>query len=170
MKSKTKNILLIGGFVLAFIICYQFAIKNTLQEKARYSRLKAEEALFENIPRQLMTLSKKNEYYNDLLAKYQIGETSMQNSLLKNINKTAQELNVMVIDFNEPHTAEKNGLQVNTYSITIEGNFNDIAKLIYGLEQKTRFGELVNVHFIKQKNYRTRKDYLQATIMLQAYL
>lgn len=170
MRNKTKNILLVGGFVLLLVICYQFAIKNTLQEKERYNRLKAEETLFDNIPRQLQTLHQKNKYYSDLLAKYQIGETSMQNNLLKNINKNAQELDIKVIGFNEPHIAEKNGLKINTYSITLEGNFNDILILIYGLEQKTRFGELVNVHFIKQKNYRTRKDYLQATIMLQAYL
>lgn len=169
MNSKRKNRLLIAGFALLLLICYQFAIKNTLEEKNRYNQLKKEEILFQNIPKQLLTLNKKKEYYDSLLAKYQIGETSLQNSLLKNINKNAKELNLKVIDFNEPHITVKNDLQVSTYSITIEGTFNNITQLIYRLEQKTRFGELVNVHFIKHKNYRTRKNYLQATIMLQSY-
>ena len=169
MTSKTKNILVISGFILALFFSYQFAIKNTLNERSRYNQFKKEEMLFENIPKQLLTLNKKKEYYNSLLAKYQIGETSLQNSLLKSVNKNAQELNLKVIDFNEPHIATKNDLQINTYNITLEGSYNNIAQLIYRLEQKARFGELVNVHFIKQKNYRTRKEYLQATIMLQSY-
>ncbi|UOB17879.1 hypothetical protein [Abyssalbus ytuae] len=170
MSSKTKNIILIAGFILALFLCYHFAVKNTLQEKQRYNKLKAEEVMFENIPKQLLTLNKKNEYYTGLLKKYQLGETSLQNNLLKTINKKAGELNLKVIDFNEPHIARKNGLNINTYTITLQGSFNNMIKLIYSLEQQTRFGELVNVHFIKQKNYRTRREYLQATIMLQAYL
>ena len=169
MSSKTKNIILISGFIGVLFFSYQFAIKNTLQEKKRYDQLKNEETLFQNIPKQLVSLNKKKEYYDSLLAKYQIGETSMQNNLLKKINKNAQELNLKVIDFNEPHIAEKNNLKINTYKITLEGSFNNITQLIYLLEQKTRFGELVNVHYIKQKDHRTRKEYLQATIMLQSY-
>ncbi len=169
MSSKTKNRVLISGFILALFFSYQLAIKNTLNEKSRYNQLKNEETIFQNIPKQLLSLNKKKEYYDSLLAKYQLGETSLQNNLLKNINKNAQELNLKVIDFNEPHIAEKNKLKINTYKITLEGSFNNITQLIYRLEQKTRFGELVNVHYIKQKNYRTRKEYLQATMMLQSY-
>ena len=52
-----------------------------------------------------------------------------------------------MIRFLEPHTITKNDLTIKTYEFTLEGEYNNINELIHQLEQQTKFGEIVNLHF-----------------------
>ena len=74
-----------------------------------------------------------------------------------------------MVHFLEPHSIENNNLSVKTYQFTIEGHYNNILKLIHHIEQKTKFGEVISLSFEKKKNYRTRKHYLQAHILLKSF-
>ena len=169
MNSKRKNIILLAATIIVLVLCYQLAIKKTLDYKTRYIALKAEERLFDDIPKQFGVLNEKNKYYDSLLNTYQIGETSIQNNLLKTINKIAKEEQLKIIDFNEPHVFTKDKSKQNTYTFVVEGDFENILGLIYYLEQHTKFGEVLNVHFEKKKQLRTRKEYLQTTVMIVNY-
>jgi hypothetical protein len=169
MSKKTKNILLIAGFVLALMICYQLAISETLQQKEQYNILKQQELLFKNAPKKLSLLKQKQMYYDSLLTKYQLDGSSIQNNLLKSINTFANINSIEVISFSEPHTMVQNDLTIKTYEFVLQGDFNDINQLIYQLEQKTKFGEIVNLHFEKKKNFRSGKSYLQAKVLLRSF-
>ncbi len=169
MTKKQKNIVLVAGFLLALIICYRFAISNTLEQKQRYNDLKLESEIFENSPRQLSILNQKEAYYDSLLAKYQLDDSSLQNNLLKTINFFAEKNDLKVVSFLEPHVFENNGLIVYTYQFVLEGEYNAINKLIYKLEQDTKFGEIINLHFEKKKNFRTGRYYLQARVLLKSF-
>ena len=63
--------------------------------------------------------------------------------------------------------AISNTLQQNEF--ILEGNYNAIIQLIHQLEQKTKFGEVINLHFEKKKNFRSGTFYLQVTILLQSF-
>lgn len=169
MSNKRKNILLFGGFVLALIGCYQFAISKTITLKNEYSNLKEQEIVFKNLPEQMTLLKQKKHYYDSILSKYHLDESSVQNNLLKTINAFANENNLKVVGFLEPHLYKKNELTLKTYQFTLEGNFNSILKLIYKLEQETKYGEIINLHFEKKENYRTGKEYLLAKVLLRSF-
>ena len=169
MTKQQKNIGLVIGFFIALIICYQFAISNTLEQKKRYNTLQLESKVFENSPKQLSILNQKEVYYDSLLNKYQLDDSSLQNNLLKTINAFADANNIKVINFLEPHISQKNELTIKTYQFVLEGSYNSINKLIYKLEQGTKFGEIINLHFEKKKNFRTGKSYLQATVLLKSF-
>jgi len=169
MSNKHKNIALIVGFVIALIFCYQLAISKTFQQKQQYNTLKAQELLFKNAPKQLSLLKQKDVYYDSLLTKYQLDGSSIQNNLLKVINLFANENNLKVVSFLEPHIIEKNDLVIKTYEFVLEGDYNSINELIYQLEQKTKFGEIINLHFEKKKNFRTGRYYLQVRVLLKSY-
>ena len=169
MKQQLKNKLAIAGFVLVLVVCYQLAISKTLVLKQRYSELKQEELLFKNTPKQLALLSKQKQYYNNLLKKHKIDGGSIQNSLLKTINQLANKHQLKVVDFLEPHQISKNDLTIKTYQFSVQGDYNSIIELVYYLEQQTVFGEIINLHFEKKRNYRTNKSYLQAHILLKSF-
>lgn len=169
MTNKTKNIVLISGFLLTLVLCYRFAISNTLEIKKQYINLSQEEVLFKNMPKQLSLLKQKQKYYDSILSKYQLNGSSIQNSLLKTINVFATNNNLKVIGFLEPHVINHNNLTIKTYEFTVEGDFNAILKLTHKLEQQTKFGEIINLHFEKKKNFRTGKYYLQAKILLKSF-
>ena len=169
MTNKIKNTLLIAGFLLFLIICYHFAISKTIAQKKQYNTLKQQKLLFTNTPKKLSLLRQKEVYYDSLLTKYQLDGSSIQNNLLKTINNFADKNNIKVINFLEPHRILRNDLVINTYEFTIEGNYNNIINLIYLLEQQTKFGEIVNLHFIKKKNYKTGSYYLEAKVLLKSF-
>lgn len=169
MSKKQKNILLVIGFVLILFICYQMAISRTLEQKQQYSKLSKEELLSKNAPKQLSLLKVKEKHYDSLLTKYQLDESSIQNNLLKVITKFAEINDLKIVSFFEPHVITKNDLTISTYMFSVEGNYNNINQLIYLLEQQTKFGEIINLHFEKKKNYRTGKFYLQAKVLLKSY-
>jgi len=161
--------LLVLGFVLALLICYKFAISNTIEQKRQYKLLSQEALLYKNAPRQLSLLRKKEVYYDSLLREYQLDGSSIQNNLLKTINMFAEENGLKVVNFLEPHVIEKNDLWIKTYEFVLEGDYNSINQLIYKLEQQTKFGEVISLHFEKKKNFRTGKHYLQARILLKSF-
>ncbi len=169
MNKKQKNIILIIGFIVALFICYKFAIRNTLDEMDEYNSLTKEIALSKSAPKQLSLLKQKEKYYDSILGKYKLNGSSIQNNLLKTINAFADQNNLKVVSFLEPHTIIKNDLTIKTYDFTLEGDYNDINKLVYILEQQTKFGEIINFHFEKKKNYRSRKYYLQARVLLKSF-
>lgn len=169
MTNKHKNIALIFGFVFVLILCYQFAIKNTFEQKRIYKTLQAQEILFKNTPKQLTLLNQKETYYDSLLQKYQLDGSSIQNNLLKKINSYAELNNVKVISFLEPHITIHNDLYIKTYDFTLEGNYNTINQLIYQLEQQTKFGEIIHIEFNKKKHYKTNRNYLQARVLLKSF-
>ncbi|WP_303316678.1 hypothetical protein Q4Q34_07695 [Flavivirga abyssicola] len=169
MTNKSKNIVLVTGFVLVLILCFKLAISKTITLKKEYNTLKQEEFLLKNTPKQLSLLKQKEKYYDSILNKYQIKGSSIQNNLLKTINTLANDNKLKVIHFLEPHVIENNNLSVKTYRFSLEGDYNNILKLVYHLEQQTKFGEIISLSFEKKKNFRTRKHYLQAHILLKSF-
>lgn len=169
MNNTLKNRLLIGGFILVLFLCYKLAIAKTITLKSEYTTLVKEEKLFQHTPKQIALLKKKEQYYDSLLRVYKIGGTSLQNNLLNAITSFSSKNDLKVVDFSEPHTFTDKSLTINTYSFTVEGHFNNILQLIYTLEQRTKYGEVVSVSYEKKKNYRTGASYLQAKIVLQSF-
>ena len=169
MKARIKNIYLIIGFIIVIILAYKLSISKTFALQKDYKTLSHEAIISKNIPSQLAVLKQKEVYYDSLLTKYQINGISLQNSILKTINSYADKNNIKVVSFVEPHSIQQNDLMVKTYQFTLEGDYNSIVKLIYHIEQKTKFGEIINLHFEKKKNHRTQKSYLHASVLLKNF-
>lgn len=169
MTQKTKNYLLIIGLIILAILAYKFAIANTFKLSSEYKILKKEVVVFDNMPQKLSSLKQRQKYHDSLLANYQFEGSSVQNSMLNTINTFAASNNLKVLGFIEPHKISENDLTTNTYQFTLEGDYNNIISLIHQLEQKTKFGEFINLSFKKHKNYKTCKYYLQASVLLQSF-
>jgi len=169
MTNKNKNIALVIGFVFLLTLSYLLTISKTIEQKKQYQTLKEQEMLFKSAPKQLSLLKQKEVYYDSLLTKYQLDGSSVQNNLLKTINTFASTNNLKVIRFLEPHILSKENLTIKTYRFTVEGQFNAINQLIYQLEKETKFGEVINFHFEKKKNYKTGKYFLEASILIKSY-
>ncbi len=169
MTNQQKYIGLLIGVLATIFICYKLAISKTFTAKKQYQNLKQQELLFKNTPKKLSILQQKQVYYDSILNKYQLNGNSLQNSLLQNITLFATQNNLKIIDFLEPHTSMHNEIVIKTYQFTLQGDYNNIITLIHQLEQKAKFGEIINLQFIKQKNYRTGRYYLQAKVLLKSF-
>ncbi|EGV42270.2 hypothetical protein BZARG_369 [Bizionia argentinensis JUB59] len=169
MTSRNKNITLIIGFIILLFVCFKMAISKSIDLVHEHNSLKIQELLFNNTPKELSLLKQKHKYYDSLFNKYQLNGSSIQNNLLKSINATAEENNIKIISFLEPHIALQNDLTIKTYKFVIEGDYNHIIQLIHQLEQKSKYGEIINLHFEKKKNFRTGNSFLEASVLLRSF-
>lgn len=169
MNSKSKNIALVLGFFVLMFLCYKLAVSKTIHLRKEYRSLQQEEVLFKNTPKQLSLLKQKQKYYDSILNKYQINGNSIQNNLLETITSFSDKNNLKIVGFLEPHKINNNDISVNTYKFEVEGGYNNILKLIYHLEQKTKYGEIINLEFEKKTDFRKNKKYLHTSVLLRSF-
>ncbi|WP_190808386.1 hypothetical protein [Flagellimonas sp. S3867] len=165
---RKKNIVLILLILLSLLLCYKLAISNTLALKREYGALTKEEGLYKNIPQQLSLLSKKEAYLDTVLQDLNINNTSMENNLLRIINQEVSKNQLSLIDYNPAHISKQNETNFITYNFTLRGSFPSILKAIYSIEKHSGFGEIIHVDFTKEKNYKTRRNFLEASIYIQS--
>ncbi|WP_233702564.1 hypothetical protein [Hyunsoonleella flava] len=169
MKIKSKNIALVFGFLTLLFLSYRLAISKTMDLKNEYQLLKKKEDLFKNTPKKLSLLKQKQKYYDSVLNEHQIKGGSIQNNLLQVLTSFSKTSNLKVVGFLEPHVTDNEDISVKVYRFTVQGNYNDILKLVHHFEQNTKFGEVINLHLEKQTDFRKRKKYLQAKVLLRSY-
>ncbi|WP_298793774.1 hypothetical protein [uncultured Allomuricauda sp.] len=135
--------------------------------ESEYRIMKNEENLYKNIPQQLLLLSKKEIYLDSILQVLNLNNTSMENNLLRIINQEVSKNNLALIDYNPSHIAVVNETTFITYNFVLRGSFASILKTIHSIEKHSGFGEIIHVDFTSNKNYRTRKNFLEATVLIQ---
>lgn len=167
MSSKQKNIFLIIGFCFMLVIIYILSIKKTIAIRSDYKTMQSNTAIYDNLPQRLGILNRKEKYYDSLLAHYKIDGRSIQNNLLKTINRYARESNVVIEEFATPHKFIEKDKTVYSYQVTVSGNTQSILGLLYALEQESKFGEVASVTFEKVVNYRSQKPKLYGRFMIQ---
>lgn len=169
MNNQFKQIGVVLGFVLICFLCYYFVLSKTINLKQEYQSLHNQELLFENMPVQLSILKKKKKHYDSILNANHLKGNSVQNNLLNLIHKHAGNSSIKVVTFLEPIVQVKEGNSVKFYQFTIQGDYNALLQLIYRLEQNTKLGEVVNLHFEKHKNFKNITHYLQASVLLKSF-
>ena len=168
MMLNKKNKLLVLGFFMALLICYQFAISKTLDYYTEYSSQK--ELLSNNLndPIFLGQLVAKEKQLNAYLQKYNAtAGDSYQNNLLRQISKLSTAYQLKITDFKEPHIFIEKDTKALSYVFAIEGSFNNTLLLINKLENTSSLGIVKHISFTKKRNYKTNTDYLVTEILLQ---
>lgn len=167
MKLDNRNKVLIIGCLVLLFATYELALSKTMAVQKEHGDLKSKSIQAEDIPLQLALLAQKERYYDSIMQQIDIGDTSVQNNLLRTINEQAKIRNVKVMDFNPPHTHILTDHKQLTHSIILNGGYTDILQVVHTLEQKGSFGDIVHMDFEKKKDYRKRKSFLEATVFVQ---
>ena len=168
MKLSRKNKLLFLGIVLALIICYRFAIANTIAYYNEYESQKElinnnlnNSDLFQNLIQREKQLNKVLDQYNT------VSGESFQNDLLKHITRLSEKHKLKTVDFKEPHSYAEENSNIKTYTFSLEGSFNGTLLLISNLENMPSLGFVKHIKFTKKRNYKNNTNYLVTEIMLQ---
>lgn len=167
MKLDNRNKVLIAACLVLLVATYKLALSKTLAAQKEYSTLKSKSIRAGDIPERLALLTQKERYYDSIMRQMDLGDTSFQNNLLRTINEQAKIRNVKVMDFNPPHVHTVNDNTLLTHSLILNGGYTHILQVIHMLERKGSFGNIVHMDFEKQKDYRKRKAFLEATIFVQ---
>lgn len=167
MKSKHRFFLLLTSTGLLLALSYFGAISKTLAIRSNYVKLKAASVSDANIAQQLQLLSRKEAYYDSLVQKMNLSNTSLENNLLKTLNEEIALTDVKLKAFNAPHQFANGTASYTTVSFSLEGGFVPILKVLYHLENTAAFGQILHLEFNKETDYKTRKTTLVAKVLLQ---
>lgn len=167
MNYKKKNKILLAGSILLLIFIYKFSITNTLNYKKKCWELMIERELIDNSALKLNNLKRQSIYLDSVLQKENISvNNSFQQILLKRVNDFKKEKTIELVEFSNTLNVKDNGIKTQLYPITLKGNFNELLSFLNHIEQQG-LGEIKNFKFIKKKNYKTRKEYLQLELYLK---
>ena len=167
MKQKNKNIFLVVGFLVSLLVIYNVAISDTLATKQKLESLKDGMRGLENMPQIISNLNQKEKFLDSILESNNIKGTSVQNNLLRFLNGETNGKDFKIIGFEEPHEIMVDGAIIVSYSFRLEGGYEDILKTIYSLEQENTIGTIRHIDFLKERDFRKRKDYLRCTVILE---
>ncbi|MDH7445310.1 hypothetical protein [Aquimarina sp. 2201CG14-23] len=169
MTQKNKNIALIVSLLLVLGIAYQYGFAKTFAISKEVAKLENQKEVYESAPAQLAALANKEKQLNEILKKNNVEGNSLQNNILKVLNTLSGDSGFTIIAFEEPHIHlnEISQKTTTTYNFTLQGDYKSLINVVYALEQKYSFGNVINVHFEKKKNFRTGRRFLQCQILVQ---
>ena len=167
MTNKQKNIALVVGFLLLFLISYIFSIQKTIDIKSKLTMLTKQQELMSNAGTQIFNLQQKNRHLDAVLQQKELSiKNSFQQVLFNKLNVFKKECSIEVLSFDEPHQSIKDHTKLLTYSFKIKGSFIALLKLTNYIERQ-RLGTLTSVNFEKKKNYRRNKEEITGLFYLQ---
>ena len=167
MKLNRKNKLLLLGLILTLYFCYSFAIEKTLDYYRKYKNQKELIDNTNNKPKLLANLLLKEKEIDQWLSKNDYMSTSFQNELLKHLNNYGSIHNLKIVDFKEPHKIIENNTEINSYSFSVDGSFNNVLGLINTIENNPSLGFIKHMSAEKKINYKTNGEYIITTVIIQ---
>lgn len=167
MRLNRKNKLLLLGFLSCLIICYVFAISNTI---AYYKEYRSNKELLkddDSNPKLVRQLQRKEKQLDSLLSKYDITTSeSFQNDLLKQLNSYGDIYHLKITDFKEPHIFSEKEFVATSYIFSLEGSFNGCLALISEIENNPTLGSIKHLNFTKKRNYKNNVDQLFVEVII----
>ncbi len=163
-QQKFKMVL--AGFAVMFILSYLLAIKRTISLYFESRELQKIQIDWQQHPHQLKELkARKAQIQNQIQPAAQL--TIAEEQLLEILLASAQEHGVTIRHFGRPISFEQQRMQINTYTCAISGKYHDLLRVIQQFESTFKAGKIASVQFKLEKDRKTRRQYLQASIQLQ---
>mgnify|MGYP003662742085 CR=1 FL=1 len=169
MIQRNRNILLLVGFLISILVAYHYAFSKTFEIKKKIEKLEQEFINPELLRNSMIDLKKRNKFVDSVLKKNKFNNKSTQTNLLDFLNKESQKKNVKIVEFLEPHNISFENGQKKSYIFTLEGNYAAIEGIIFALEQKYIFGEIMSISFQRRRNFRTQTNFLHCRIILTSF-
>ncbi len=169
MTQRNKNILLVTGLLLVLFFAYRYGYSKTFAISKEVTKLEHQKHAYQTAPAQLAALADKEKQLDEILQKNNVEGSSLQNNILKTLHTLSSEYGFVIVAFEKPHvfTQESSQKTTTTYNFTMQGDYKSLINVVYALEQKYSFGNVIMVDFEKKKNFRTRKNYLECNVLLQ---
>lgn len=168
MNPRTKNIILVIGFILSVVIAYNLAFSKTFALRERINKLEMKTKSLGNTAIIAANLEQREQFVDSILSLNNMKGNSVQNNLLDFLNSKSESGDFTISDFTEPHTFSLDGATTTSYQFKLEGTYDGIENMLYSLEQEYNFGKISHVHFEKKKDYRRGKDYLKCFVIVES--
>ncbi|MGB0176702.1 MAG: hypothetical protein ACPF9D_06030 [Owenweeksia sp.] len=163
---QKKFYMLAGGLLLLLILSYQFSISRTVNEFRMYRDYQEKKEMIANLDGDLKSWSERNRQLDQQLGG-QYFTQGFQEGLLKEVGGFCNRNKLKLAEFSEPFEGEDGGYFVETIILTIEGDYKPLLRLMHHLETRFKGGRIASAEFVKQENFKTRREELFLKLYVQ---
>mgnify|MGYP003636214383 CR=1 FL=1 len=170
MTQQNKNRLLVAGFIVLLILSYRFSISKTIETKQALNAIENEAIGFDDMLSMNLSFKQRERNVDSILNKSNLDNTSIQNNLLDVLNAESAKGLFRIEKFESPHAFSEKEVTITSYIFNLQGSYEQMEDILYQLEQKYNFGQIVHVGFERKRDYRKRKDYLECTVIVENFV
>ena len=151
-----------GGSLLFGILIYFASIQRTITNYRAYQEKKTQLSRVSNATQLIVQ-------YQAQLAQFQGNTQQSYNReiLLEEVTTFCRQHQLLVKTFPQAQRVKENNYPIVTNHIQVEGDYKDMVKLVYLLEQEQRLGSISSLKFFTHKDRYKKKNFLRADIVLR---
>ena len=164
LSFKQRVKLLPAGFLIALLLIYWIAVRDTFKIKQNCKALTEESRNAGDAPQQIVIIQSKLSEINTIAGKNSGNETDPLLTFISN-SKTAQ---INLVDYQPVHTFQHQNYMVETRIAVFESSYVNLLKFLYHLEKDFKSGKLVSVKFQTETNLKTERKRLLMTLYIQS--
>jgi hypothetical protein len=163
-SPENKNKLLLAGTLVMLVLVYAVSVRPTLALHGENELLQKEIELAHNAPGKL-------EYYRAELQRqrrfldFSGQERNIKEDILEVAASGCEANNVLFKNLSEPSSFTEENLEIETYEVSLQGDFIGSLKTIAYMEEKLSSGKIVSTRFRMEKN--RDGQFLVSTIFIQ---
>ncbi|MBI4646425.1 MAG: hypothetical protein HY738_07485 [Bacteroidia bacterium] len=155
------------GFIIFIIIVYSVSIRRTITLRNECADYEKQLHLAQNAPQLIAILEQKLAELNCSVASSVADGANFQQILLDKVGKYCQDNAIVLKEFPGTHKYREQDYEVETNIIIVEGPFIKLLWLEYTLEHEFTAGRVASTKFYSEKDYKTNKIRLFASICFQ---
>ena len=160
---------LIGLGVLTVLLFFVANKRSFNITKQAYKQAKELNEKFDYVSKSsanVLEIQDELALYDKIIGIKGVAPEDVQQNIL-DFTTSFAEINVFGME--EIHFAESNGFTIITNQLILEGEYNNLIEVIYEFEKKFEYSNVVSVSFLKEREYKTRKNKLRVKIIFQNY-
>lgn len=174
MNRNKKIVVLILGICGFYFLAYYFAISKTVDARREITHLRYSYQNSQRISQNILKLERQNNYFDSIIQKNRISNSSLQNNILTYLNnytKEEEDGSINIVKFHKEHTAEYKNAKIFSFIIDLKGSYRSIEKLLYDMEVNNSFklGSINHISLEIRENHGKKSRELFARIILQNY-
>lgn len=159
--------MLLGGFVLMSILSWNLAISETVELSSKCSRIEDENLRMGSTLRDIQSYEQKIYTLNAQVGMGDVQLTEVQQQLLSLITDFGKKNAIHLRKFPAPQQMVNSGYAISTIPVKVEGPYVALIRLLHEIEFTDNLGKVVSVDFEAERNRKTKRRELNATIYLQ---
>lgn len=169
LSDKYRFYIYLAGFLIILAICYNVALKSTIQSARNCRNMKEKAQLAVEMPQKAANLRSELATLNSTYFDEVKGLTDAHELVLERLSKLSSQFSTSVIGYPEKHLFENSFIRTETHTALLKGSFKNLLLVIYHLEVSEKVGRIASFEFFSEIDNKTRITNLYLRIYIQNY-
>lgn len=168
LRYKQKTIALVVSVVVLLYAGFQISVVPTINLSERISKKETIVLQSKTAPAQTLQLKKQLKVLEKSVGNATTEFSVFQEQLLQGIIPFVNKNKLVLSEIQEPHYGKVNGYEIQTAIVKVRGGFKELSFLVDHIQKKS-VGRVSSVSYDLEKDNKTQKMYLQATLFIQNF-